>query len=104
MVTGGDRRDLQIAALETSTHCLILTGQIAPTKDVLTLAKDKEVPVLSVATDTLSTVERIDMLFGRLPLNNPDKIPLIKKAPRGADRHRALADANRFRKASDRTS
>jgi len=79
VVTGGDRRDLQIAALETSTHCLILTGQIAPTKDVLTLAKDKEVPVLSVATDTLSTVERIDMLFGRLPLNNPDKIPLIKK-------------------------
>jgi len=79
VVTGGDRRDLQIAALETSTHCLILTGQIAPSKDVLTLAKDKEVPVLSVATDTLSTVERIDMLFGRLPLNNPDKVPLIKQ-------------------------
>lgn len=79
VVTGGDRRDLQIAALETSTHCLILTGQIAPGKDVLALATDKEVPVLSVATDTLSTVERIDMLFGRLPLKNPDKVPLIKK-------------------------
>ncbi len=79
VVTGGDRRDLQIAALETSTHCLILTGQIAPSKDVLAFAKDKEVPVLSVVTDTLSTVERIDMLFGRLPLNNPDKVPLIKK-------------------------
>lgn len=79
VVTGGDRRDLQIAALETSTHCLILTGQIAPGKDVLTLAKDKEVPVLSVATDTLSTVERIDNLFGRVPLNNPDKVPLIKE-------------------------
>lgn len=79
VVTGGDRRDLQIAALETSTHCLILTGQIAPGKDVLALAKDKEVPVLSVATDTLSTVERIDNLFGRVPLNNPDKVPLIKE-------------------------
>jgi BioD-like phosphotransacetylase family protein len=79
VVTGGDRRDLQIAALETSTHCLILTGQIAPSKDVLAFAKEKEVPVLSVATDTLSTVERIDMLFGRLPLNNPDKVPLIKE-------------------------
>ncbi|RZM82809.1 phosphotransacetylase family protein [Leptolyngbya iicbica] len=79
VVTGGDRRDLQIAALETSTHCLILTGQIAPSKDVLLFAKDKEVPVLSVATDTLSTVERIEMLFGRLPLNNPDKVPLIKE-------------------------
>lgn len=79
VVTGGDRRDLQIAALETSTHCLILTGQIAPTKDVLTLAKDKEVPVLSVATDTLSTVERIDGLFGRIPLNNSDKVPVIRE-------------------------
>lgn len=78
IVTGGDRRDLQIAALETSTHCLILTGQIAPSKDVLTLAKDKEVPVLSVATDTLTTVERIENLFGRLPLNNPDKVSLIR--------------------------
>lgn len=79
VVTGGDRRDLQIAALETSTHCLILTGQIAPTKDVLALAKDKEVPILSVAMDTLTTVERIDSLFGRVPLNNPDKVPLIKE-------------------------
>ena len=79
VVTGGDRRDLQIAALETSTHCLILTGQIPPNKDVLALAKDKEVPVLSVVTDTLATVERIDSLFDRVPLNNPDKVPLIKE-------------------------
>jgi len=79
VVTGGDRRDLQIAALETSTHCLILTGQIAPGKDVLALAEDKEVPVLAVATDTLTTVERIDALFGRIPLNNPDKVSHIKE-------------------------
>jgi hypothetical protein len=79
VVTGGDRRDLQIAALETSTHCLILTGQIAPAKDVIALAKDKEVPVISVMTDTLTTVERIDNLFGRIPLNNPDKVPLINE-------------------------
>jgi BioD-like phosphotransacetylase family protein len=77
VVTGGDRRDLQIAALETSTHCLILTGQLSPAKDVLALAKEKEVPVLSVATDTLTTVERVDSLFGHIPLNNPDKVPLI---------------------------
>lgn len=78
VVTGGDRRDLQIAALETSTHCLVLTGQIAPAKDVIDLAKDKEVPILAVATDTLSTVESIDALFGHVPLNNPDKVPLVK--------------------------
>ena len=79
VVTGGDRRDLQIAALETSTHCLILTGQIAPSEDVITLAHDKEVPILAVSTDTLATVELIDSLFGHIPLNNPDKVPLIKE-------------------------
>lgn len=79
VVTGGDRRDLQIAALETSTHCLILTGQIAPSKDVIALAQDKEVPILAVVTDTLSTVESVDSLFGHVALNNPDKVPLIKE-------------------------
>ena len=79
VVTGGDRRELQIAALETSTHCLVLTGQIAPSEDVITFAKDKEIPVLSVATDTLTTVERIDTLFGQVPLNNLDKIPLVQE-------------------------
>ena len=78
VVTGGSRQDLQIAALETSTHCLILTGQIPPSKDVIAFAQDKEVPILSVATDTLTTVERVDALFGRIPLNNPDKVPLIR--------------------------
>jgi BioD-like phosphotransacetylase family protein len=80
VVTGSDRRDLQIAALETSTHCLILTGQMAPSADVIAFARDKEVPVLSVTTDTLTTVERIDNLFGRTPLNNPDKVPLIRES------------------------
>ncbi|MDA0267103.1 MAG: phosphotransacetylase family protein [Cyanobacteria bacterium] len=79
VVTGGDRRDLQIAALETSTHCLILTGQISPTEDVITFATDKEIPVLSVVTDTLTTVERIDTLFGQVPLNNPDQVPLVQE-------------------------
>jgi BioD-like phosphotransacetylase family protein len=30
VVTGGDRADIQMAALETSTQCLILTGHLPP--------------------------------------------------------------------------
>ena len=30
VITGGDRADLQLAALETSTRCLILTGNLYP--------------------------------------------------------------------------
>ena len=57
VVTGGDRTELQMAALETSTHCLILTGRIPPKEIIIERAESLEIPVLSVDTDTLTTVE-----------------------------------------------
>jgi BioD-like phosphotransacetylase family protein len=30
VITGGDRTDIQLAALETSTSCLVLTGNLEP--------------------------------------------------------------------------
>lgn len=79
VVTGGDRTDLQLAALETSTHCLILTGQIAPTKTVLARAEDLEVPILAVDLDTLTTVEIIDRTFGQVRLQEPVKVECIRR-------------------------
>ncbi|HEY9644195.1 MAG TPA: phosphotransacetylase family protein, partial [Coleofasciculaceae cyanobacterium] len=64
VVTGGDRTDIQLAALETSTQCLILTGHIPPTPTILSRAEDLEIPILSVDLDTLTTVEIIDRAFG----------------------------------------
>jgi uncharacterized protein len=46
VVTGGDRPDLQLAALETSTSCLILTGNIRPATTVLDRAAQRNVPIL----------------------------------------------------------
>lgn len=77
VVTGGDRTDIQIAALETSTHCLILTGQIPPTDTVLSRAEDLEIPILSVDLDTLTTVEIIDRTFGQVRLQEPVKVQHI---------------------------
>jgi uncharacterized protein len=77
VVTGGDRTDLQLAALETSTQCLILTGHIAPSKEILARADEMEVPVLSVDLDTLTTVEIVDQAFGRVRLNEPIKVECI---------------------------
>lgn len=79
VVTGGDRTDIQLAALETSTHCLILTGQLPPDELVLRRAEDLEVPVLSVDYDTLSTVEIIDHTFGSVRLHEPVKVECVKK-------------------------
>jgi BioD-like phosphotransacetylase family protein len=79
VVTGGDRTDIQLAALETSTQCLVLTGQMPPSPAILERASDLEVPILSVDSDTLSTVERIDELFGQVRLHEPVKVQCVKE-------------------------
>ena len=78
VVTGGDRTELQMAALETSTHCLILTGRIPPKELIIERAESLEIPVLSVDTDTLTTVEVIDKAFGKVPLQETIKVKQIK--------------------------
>lgn len=78
VVTGGDRTDIQLAALETSTHCLILTGQLPPTPTILSRAEDLEIPILSVDLDTLTTVEIIDRTFGQVRLHEPVKVQCVQ--------------------------
>jgi BioD-like phosphotransacetylase family protein len=79
VITGGDRTDVQLAALETSTSCLILTGHIAPNPLILSRAEDLEVPILSVDLDTLTTVEIVDKAFGKARIQEPIKVECIQQ-------------------------
>jgi uncharacterized protein len=79
VVTGGDRTDIQLAALETSTQCLILTGHLPPQPFIISRAEDLEIPILSVDLDTLATVEIIDQAFGRVRLQEPIKIDCARE-------------------------
>lgn len=79
VVTGGDRTDIQLAALETSTQCLILTGQVRPVPAILSRAEEVEVPVLCVDLDTLTTVEIIEQTLGQVRLHEPTKLGYIKQ-------------------------
>ncbi|PSB19043.1 hypothetical protein C7B61_05780 [filamentous cyanobacterium CCP1] len=79
VVTGGDRTDIQLAALETSTQCLILTGHMPPLPAVLSRAEDLEIPILSVDLDTLTTVEIIDRTFGQVRVHEPIKVQTISQ-------------------------
>ncbi len=72
--TGGDRVDLQLAALETSTSALVLTGNIRPSPAVLDRAEDREVPIILVTDDTLTTVERAEGIFGQVRFKQDAKI------------------------------
>lgn len=79
VVTGGDRQDLQLAALETSTQCLILTGHIPPTAEILRRAEEVEIPILSVDLDTLTTVEIVEKAFNQVRLHEPVKVHCVRE-------------------------
>ena len=78
VVTGSDRTDLQLAALESSTNCLILTGHTPPQKLILARATDLEIPILSVNFDTLTTVEIVDQAFGKVRLHETIKVECVQ--------------------------
>ena len=79
VVTGGDRSDVQLAALETDTRTVICTGGMMPSSLVLARADDLGVPVVLVGMDTLSAVERMEGLFGRVRVHDADKVAKIRQ-------------------------
>ena len=74
VLTGGDRADIQLAALETSTRCLVLTGNLRPSPLILGRAEELGVPLIIAKQDTLSAVEVIQQYFGKIRLHQPRKV------------------------------
>lgn len=74
VITGGDRADIQAAALETSTSALILTGNLQPSSTIIQRAEEANVPVLMVSTNTIDTIETVEKVFGRTRLASPEKL------------------------------
>ena len=66
LITGGDRTDLILMALETKPSVIILTGNLYPTVWVLTTAEEKGIPILLVPDDTYTTVTKLELLDGRI--------------------------------------
>jgi hypothetical protein len=64
MVTGGDRAEIQTAALEApGVRALVLTGGFRPPGAVLGRAEDAGKPVLLVQSDTATAIERIESVI-----------------------------------------
>jgi uncharacterized protein len=73
VVTGGNRADIQLAALETDTRCLVLTGGLPPDKLILQRAKERRVPILVAREDTMTVIERFEKLIGRQRIREKEK-------------------------------
>lgn len=74
VITGGDRTDIQLAAMETSTTCLILTGNLHPNNLIIKQAENMCVPILLVPSNTMETVEALDRIFGKTRLGQKEKL------------------------------
>lgn len=79
VITGGDRPDIQLAALETSTRCLILTGNLRPSPMILGKAEEAGVPIILTHYDTMSAVEKIEAFFGKTRFHQEEKIRRFEK-------------------------
>jgi len=88
VITGGDRTDIQLAALETSTAALVLTGNLMPSPLVIRQAEGAGVPILLVKENTIETVGRIEAAYGKTRLAEPEKLEMFLEL---MDRHVDLA-------------
>ncbi len=79
VITGGDRADMQLVALETATKCLVLTGHLRPVPEVLRRAEESGVPVLLVRGSTMETVGAIEQVFGKTRLGQSAKLDQFEK-------------------------
>ncbi len=79
VVVRSERPDMQLAALETSTRCLVLTGDAAPKSVVLNRAEEKNVPIILARNDTTTIVANIEDALGKARFNEENKLPELSE-------------------------
>jgi BioD-like phosphotransacetylase family protein len=64
-VLKSERADMQLAALQTSTRCLVLSGEQQPLAQIMGQAEDKEVPIIMAKDDVATIVSNIEDTMAR---------------------------------------
>jgi BioD-like phosphotransacetylase family protein len=77
VVVKGERPDMQLAALQTSTKCLVISGDGEPIYEVLKSAEDKAIPVIVTGENTVSVIESIERTLGMTKFNQSEKLPRL---------------------------
>ncbi|MBW1740985.1 MAG: phosphotransacetylase family protein [Deltaproteobacteria bacterium] len=74
VIVGGDRADVQLAAIEAMTQCLILTGNLYPNEIVISRAEIRGIPIVVVRDDTYSVAKKVEALSCKLRLKEKEKV------------------------------
>jgi len=72
-----ERPDMQMAALETSTRALVISGSTAPIPSVLTRAQAKGVPIITTGEDVVAIATSIEEALGTTRFNQENKLPRL---------------------------
>jgi BioD-like phosphotransacetylase family protein len=78
-ITGGDRSDMIVAALESSTSGIILTNNIIPPQNIIAKAAEKNIPLLLVPFDTFRSAKQVDDMTPLLTKDDTMRIDLLQK-------------------------
>lgn len=97
-----DRPDMQLAALETSTTCLVLGGsppdKSGPIPNVLFKAESRGIPIIGTGARLNDIVALIDSALLKARFNQGNKLPKVAEAVRQNLDMKALAGATSRRK------
>ena len=79
VITGGDKSDMILAALERDTAGIIITNDIVPHQNIISRANERGIPILLVGMDTFQTAKTIDNMEPLLKKDDTEKIQLLSR-------------------------
>jgi BioD-like phosphotransacetylase family protein len=92
LVTGGDRADLALAALETNAAAIILTGGLYPDVRVIARAAERGVPIILVHYDTYGALERMHEVSRKIRADDSRAITVVRDGfDQGCDHERIMS-------------
>ena len=77
VVLRSERTDMQLAALQTSTKCLVLSGKRELLPQVMNEAEEKEVPIIQTDDTVTNIVSSIENALARNRFNQTQKLPRL---------------------------
>ncbi|MEM1515431.1 MAG: phosphotransacetylase family protein [Candidatus Bathyarchaeia archaeon] len=77
VITGGDRADIILTALEAGVSAIILTGNLYPSVKVFPKADQLKVPLILVPYDTYTTLQYVQRMIGRIKPKDVRRIKTI---------------------------
>lgn len=77
LITSGDRTDIILAALKADTSGILLTNNLMPPPNVVTLANEKNIPLLLVSMDTFNAARQVGRMETLLTTDNTETIKML---------------------------